>query len=70
MEGANMKLVDNLKKKVEKTHTKEEFKSHNGGSIAGTALDDDVLEKISGGVEVGAAAAAGKAGKVTKKVIK
>ncbi len=65
-----MKLVDNLKKKIEKTHTKGALKAHNEDFVNATALEDNLLERISGGVDTGTAAAAGKAGKVTKKVIK
>ena len=78
-----MKLIGNLRKTTEKAYAKEELEAHNKDAVNRAALDDNVLEKISGGVgagtgEIGAgivdvaskAGAAGKAGKVSKKVIK
>ena len=46
-----MKIIENLKKKTENTHTKEELKEHTGDVVkkAGMTLDDNDLERISGG---------------------
>ncbi len=66
-----MKLIGELKKQVEGTNNKEEAKELI--EDAGMLLTDDELDWVTGGGAAdvaGKANAAGKAGRVSKKVIK
>ena len=58
-----MKLIGKFKKNADKAENREEAKKmiNNAGAEAGTMLNDEELDEVSGG---------GKAGKVSKKVIK